>query len=91
MNSLPQNSLPHIFIIPFLLNLTLFSKSSYLTYENKLRNNVILEGFPKKTEMYPGPSRQQVRSFQSLTNFRKNPNIGSMGVLHASLEYYDIF
>ena len=32
-----------------------------------------------------------VSSFQTLTNFIKNPNIGAMGVLNASLEYYNVF
>ena len=32
-----------------------------------------------------------VSSFQSLTNFTKNPNIGAVGVLHAPLEYYNVF
>ena len=31
-----------------------------------------------------------VSSFYSLTNFTKNPNIGAMGVLNASLEYNKI-
>ena len=30
-------------------------------------------------------------SFQPLTNFTKNPNIGAMGVLNALLEYYNLF
>ena len=30
-----------------------------------------------------------VSSFQSLTNFIKNPNIDAMGVLNAPLEYYN--
>ena len=29
--------------------------------------------------------------FQPLTNIAKNPNIGTMGVLNAPLEYYKIF
>ena len=32
-----------------------------------------------------------VGSFQPLTNFAKNPNIGAMGVLNAPLEYYNFF
>ena len=32
-----------------------------------------------------------VSSFQPLTNFTKNPNIGDMGVLNAPLEYYNVF
>ena len=32
-----------------------------------------------------------VSSFQLLTNFIKNPNIGAMGVLNAPLEYYNVF
>ena len=32
-----------------------------------------------------------VISFQSLTNFTKNPQIGAMGVLNALLEYFNIF
>ena len=30
-------------------------------------------------------------SFQSLTNFTKNPNKGAIGVLNAPLEYYNVF
>ena len=30
-------------------------------------------------------------SFQPLTNFTKNPNIGAIRVLNAPLEYYDGF
>ena len=32
-----------------------------------------------------------VSSFQPLTNFTKNPNIGAMGILNAPVEYYNIF
>ena len=32
-----------------------------------------------------------VSSFQPLTNFTKNPNLGAMGVLNAPLEYYNVF
>ena len=32
-----------------------------------------------------------VSSSQLLTNFKKNPNISSMGVLKAPLEYYNAF
>ena len=32
-----------------------------------------------------------VSSFQLLTNFTKNPNVGVMGGLNASLEYYKVF
>ena len=32
-----------------------------------------------------------VSSFQSLTIFTKNPNIGAMGVLNVPLEYYNLF
>ena len=32
-----------------------------------------------------------VISFQSLTNFTKNPNIGAMGVLNVLLEYLNVF
>ena len=32
-----------------------------------------------------------VSSFQPLTNFTKNPNIGAMGVLNAPLKYYNAF
>ena len=30
-------------------------------------------------------------SFQPLTNFIKNPNIGAMAVLNVLLEYYNVF
>ena len=32
-----------------------------------------------------------VSSFQLLTNFTKNPNIGAMGFLNAPLGYYNVF
>ena len=32
-----------------------------------------------------------VSSFQPVTNFTKDPNIGDMGVLNAPLEYYSLF
>ena len=32
-----------------------------------------------------------VISFQPLTNFTKNPNIGAMGVLNVFLEYFNVF
>ena len=40
-----------------------------------------------KMELFVG----LVSSFQSLTNFTRNPNIGTMGVLNAPLEYYNVF
>ena len=68
----------HIFIIPLLLNLILFSKSPNLTAHIKTKYETgFIERFcEKNTEMYPGPSGQLRWScFQPLTNFRKNPNI----------------
>ena len=32
-----------------------------------------------------------VISFQSLTNFTKNPSVGAMRVLNAPLEYFNVF
>ena len=32
-----------------------------------------------------------ISSFQPLTNFTKNPNIGAMGVLNMPLEFYNVF
>ena len=32
-----------------------------------------------------------VSSFQPLTNFTKNPNIGTTGVLNTPLEHYNVF
>ena len=32
-----------------------------------------------------------ISSFQLLTNFTKNPNIGAMGLLNVPLEYYNVF
>ena len=60
---------------------------------------VALEGFQEK---YRDVSRtiararmgflvELVSSFQLLTNFTKNPNIGAMGVVNAPLEYYNVF
>ena len=40
-----------------------------------------------KLELFVG----LVSSFQPLTNFTKNPNIGTMGVLNAPLEHFNIF
>ena len=44
----------------------------------------------------PSPAKMEhfvalVNTLQSLTNFTKNANIGAMGVLNASLEYYNVF
>ena len=68
--------------------MTLFSKSSYSNAHIKINYETRYIGrlSEKNIETYPGPFQQLVRSFQSLTNFRKNPNIGSMGVVHAPLE-----
>ena len=40
-----------------------------------------------KMELFVG----LVSSFRSLTNFTRNPNIGTMGVLNVPLEYYNVF
>ena len=49
-----------IFVIPLPLNVTLFSKSPYLTGLIKINYETgCIERFSEKnTEMYPGPSRQ---------------------------------
>ena len=32
-----------------------------------------------------------VSSFQTLTNFTKNPNVGAMGVLNGIITYFEIY
>ena len=57
---------------------------------------VALEGFLKKQRDVSktiATSKMELfvalaSSFQSLTNFTKNTNMGAMGVLNAPLEYY---
>ena len=60
---------------------------------------VALEGFLKKTtdkSMTIAAAKMElfvvlVGSFQLLPNFTNNPNISSMGILNAPLEYFNIF
>ena len=60
---------------------------------------VALEGFLKKHKDVSRTIRTAktdlfvalVSSFQLLTNFKKNPNIGAMEVLKVPLEYYNVF
>ena len=60
---------------------------------------VALEGFLKKHKGVSGTIaagktelfKSLVNSFQQLTNTKKNPSIGAMGVLNAPLEYYNVF
>ena len=40
-----------------------------------------------KTELFAALAN----SFQPLSNFRKSPKIGTMGVLNAQLGYYNVF
>ena len=62
MNSLPQNF--YIFTIPLSLNVTLFSKSPYVTAHIKINYKTGCIGrFSKNTKMYSGPFRQPIRSF----------------------------
>ena len=85
-----------IFIILLPLNVILFSKSSYLIAHIKINyERFHLKVFWKSTEMHPGPLRQlrwsSLRHKEPLINFTKNPNIGAMGILNASIEYYNVF
>ena len=84
----------HIFIIPLSLNLTLFSKSLYLTAHVKLWNRLYWKVFWKNTDVSRNVAKVKIKvfvalvgRFQPLTNFTKNPNIGAMGVLNTLLEY----
>ena len=60
---------------------------------------VALEGFLKKHRNVSrtiATSKMElfvalVSSFQPLTNFTKNPNVGAMGVLNSPSEYYNVF
>ena len=59
---------------------------------------VALEDFLKKRDLSKNIATSKMElfvalfiSFQSLTNFKKNSNIDAMGVLNASLEYYNLF
>ena len=86
--------------MPLLLNLTLFSKSPYLTAHIKINYETGCMGRfsgGKKTQISRTIARAKmelfvalVSSFQPLTNFTKNPNIDAMGVLNAPIEYYNI-
>ena len=101
MNALPQYwQIFIIFIIPLPLNLTSFSKSPDLTAHIKINYETGCTGsFSVKhrdisrtiatctMELFVA----LVISFQPLNSFRKNTNIGAMGVLNAPLEYYNVF
>ena len=61
-------------------------------------NEVSLEGFLKKhrdvSRTIPAAKMElsvALVSFQPQTNATNNPNIGTMGVLNAPLEYYNVF
>ena len=66
-----------------------------------IMRRVTLEGFLKKTQIYIQDHRHTtakielfvalVSSFQPLTSFTKNNNIGPEGDLHKPLEYYNVF
>ena len=82
------------------MNVTLVSKTAYLTAHFKINYKTGCIG--KVSEKHRDASWTiaaakmelfvaLVSSFQLLTNFRKNPNIGAMGVLNAPLEYYNLF
>ena len=82
------------------LNLTLFSKSPYLTANIKINYETgcmgrFSEGEKKQISRTIARAKMElfvalVSSFQPLTNFTKNPNIDAMGVLNAPIEYYNI-
>ena len=88
------------------MRVTLFSKSPYLTAHNQIDHKTSCIGsFLKKKKKQQQQQRDVswtietaktelfvalVGSTQSLTNFTKNPNIGVVGVLNTSLEYYNV-
>ena len=87
-----------IFMISFPLNVTLFSKSPYLTphmkinYETgcivlKRQRDISRTIATAKMEFFVAI----VSNFHSLTNFTKNPNIDAMGVLNVPLEHFNVF
>ena len=89
----------HIFVMTLPLNLTLFSKSPYLTAHIKI-NETSCNG--RLSEKHKDVSQTiatfkmvffvaLVRSFQSLTNFSRNHNIGAIGVLNVPIEWYNVF
>ena len=89
----------HILIIPLPWNVTLFSKSPYLIVNIKINYGTGCIGrFSEKRDLSKNIATSKMElfvalfiSFQSLTNFKKNSNIDAMGVLNASLEYYNLF
>ena len=89
-----------IFVIPLPVNMTLLSKSSYLTGHIKINyERGCIVRFSKKTQRciqdhhdnYDGALCGIICSFQLLTNFKKSPNRGVMGFLNEPLEYYNVF
>ena len=75
--------------------MTLFSKSPYLTAHIKINYETSCNG--RLSEKHKDVSRTfatfkmvffvaLVRSFQSLTNFSRNHNIGAIGVLNVPIE-----
>ena len=85
------------------MRVTLFSKSPYLTAHNQIDHKTSCIGsFLKKKQQKqrdvswtiatakPELFVALVSSTQPLTNFTKNPSIGVVGVLNASLEYYNV-
>ena len=93
----------HIFVITLPLNVTLFSKSPYLTAHIKINYETSCNG--RLSEKHKDVSRTiatfqmvffvaLVRIFQSLTNFSRNHNIGAIGaigVLNVPIERYNVF
>ena len=77
------------FNIPLHLNVRLFSKTLYLTAHIKINYEIgcIRTIATAKMELFVA----LVRSFQLLTNFIKNFNIGAMGVPNTSLEHCNVF
>ena len=98
MNYLPQNWRDFlIFIIPLTLNMTLFSKSPYLTAHIKIMKQAALKGFLKKQRASRTTATVKMKlfifvvlvsRFYPLTKFTKKPNIDAMGVLNVFLEDY---
>ena len=87
------------------MRVTLFSKSPYLTAHNQIDHKTSCIGSFLKKKKQQQQQRDVswtietaktelfvalVSSTQSLTNFTKNLNICVVGVLNASLEYYNV-
>ena len=89
-------------MIPLPLKVILFSRGLYVTAYIKMHYETGCIGRVSEKKKHEDVSRTiatakmelfmaLVSSFQPLTNFTKDANIGATGVLNAPLEYYNIF